>query len=158
MCYTGFNVEDAIILNKGSLERGMFSTTKYEMYESFEEIENIEGVEIKTKFLDVERHNVIRKKPGYDYSKLDKATGLIKEGSIIDDKTVLIGRAMDDPNEFNQYIDSSVVPKKGSTGIVDKAFITSGLEEKELRKLEFVLKEHLQQAINFVVEQDKKNW
>ena len=135
MCYTGFNVEDAIILNKGSLERGMFSTTKYEMYESFEEIETIEGVEIKTKFLDVERHNVIRKKPGYDYSKLDKATGLIKEGSIIDDKTVLIGRAMDDPNEFNQYIDSSVVPKKGSTGIVDKAFITSGLEGKRIAKI-----------------------
>ena len=135
MCYTGFNQEDAVILNKTSLERGLFSTTKYEMYESFEEIENIEGVDIITKFLDIERNNVIRKKPGYDYSKLDKVTGLIKEGSIIDDKTILIGRAMDDPNEFNQYIDSSIVPKKGSTGIVDKAFITSGLEGKRIAKI-----------------------
>ena len=42
---------------------------------------------------------------------------------------------MDDPNEFNQYIDSSVTTKKGSTGIVDKAFITSGLEGKRIAKI-----------------------
>ena len=29
MCYSGFNVEDAVILNKGSLDRGLFRTTKY---------------------------------------------------------------------------------------------------------------------------------
>jgi DNA-directed RNA polymerase II subunit RPB2 len=135
MCYTGFNVEDAVILNRGALERGLFSTTKYEMYETFEEIENIEGVDIKTVFLNIEQNNVIRKKPGYDYSKLDKATGLIKEGSIIDDKTILIGKATDDPNEFDQYIDASIVPKKGSTGVVDKAFITSGLQGKRIAKI-----------------------
>ena len=37
MCYSGFNVEDAVILNKGSLDRGFFRTTYYNMYESYEE-------------------------------------------------------------------------------------------------------------------------
>ena len=29
MCYTGFNQEDSVILNKGSVDRGMFVTTAY---------------------------------------------------------------------------------------------------------------------------------
>ena len=37
MCYTGFNVEDAIIINQGSIDRGLFNTTKYAVYETFEE-------------------------------------------------------------------------------------------------------------------------
>ena len=126
MCYTGFNVEDAIILNKGSLERGMFSTTKYEMYESFEEIESIEGVEIKTKFLDVERHNVIRKKPGYDYSELNEH-GLIRENTILDDKKVIIGKVNTNLNTLIDFQNKKLFnAKNGQRGAGKNKFGAAG--------------------------------
>jgi len=135
MCYTGFNVEDAVILNKDSLERGLFATTKISVYETFEEIQNIDGIDIKTVFLNIENNDVIQKKPGFDYSKLDKTTGLIKEGSIVNDKTVLIGKAIQNPEVEDQYLDASITPKKGEVGIIEKAFITQGEEGKRIAKI-----------------------
>ena len=37
MCYNGYNVEDAILFNEGSVKRGMFRTTYFNMYEAYEE-------------------------------------------------------------------------------------------------------------------------
>ena len=38
MCYSGYNVEDAVIINEGSLKRGLFRTTYYNTYKAFEEL------------------------------------------------------------------------------------------------------------------------
>lgn len=37
MCYTGYNVEDAILINEGSIKRGLFNTTYYTTYSEHEE-------------------------------------------------------------------------------------------------------------------------
>jgi DNA-directed RNA polymerase beta subunit len=37
MSYTGYNVEDAILINEGAIQRGIFRTTYYSMYEAREE-------------------------------------------------------------------------------------------------------------------------
>ena len=37
MCNTGYNVEDAVLLNKGSVDRGLFRTTYFNSYETREE-------------------------------------------------------------------------------------------------------------------------
>ena len=37
MCYTGYNVEDAVLINEGALQRGLFRTTYYTTYETHEE-------------------------------------------------------------------------------------------------------------------------
>jgi DNA-directed RNA polymerase beta subunit len=39
MCYNGYNVEDSILFNEGSIQRGLFRTTYYNMYETHEEEE-----------------------------------------------------------------------------------------------------------------------
>ena len=134
MCYSGFNVEDAVIVNKGSLDRGLFKTTKYAMYETHEEMENVGDSNINTRFMDINNNNVIDKKTGYDYTKLD-SNGLIKINSIVDDKTILIGKSMINIEDTNTYIDMSIAPKKGEVGIVDKVFMTSGLEGKRIAKV-----------------------
>ena len=36
-CYGGYNVEDSILINKGSVDRGLFRTTYYNSYETKEE-------------------------------------------------------------------------------------------------------------------------
>ena len=73
-------------------------------------------------------------KQGYDYSLLDEETGLIKEGSVVTEKTVLIGKVIYVPGE-DMYTDDSVVPKKGQVGIVDKAYITDGEEGTRVAKI-----------------------
>ena len=59
--------------------------------------------------MNIENNNVIGLKAGADYSKLEE-NGLIKENSVVDEKTVLIGKAVNDIGET--YTDDSVTPKK----------------------------------------------
>ena len=135
MCYTGFNVEDAVIVNEGALQRGLFRTTYMNTYETHEEIEKVAGFQIQNKFMSHKNNNIIGLKPGYNYDYLDEKSGLIKEESIIDEKTILIGRATNSLTQPDTYIDSSIGPKKGQIGIVDKSFMTSGQEGKRIAKV-----------------------
>jgi DNA-directed RNA polymerase II subunit RPB2 len=136
MCYSGFNVEDAVIVNKGSLERGLFRTTYYNMYEDHEETKSVGNAVIDKRFMNIEDNNVIDLKPGYDYSKLDKTTGLIKENEEVTEKTIVIGKTtpLFGDNE-GSFRDDSVTPKKGQVGYVDKSFITRGEEGKRIAKV-----------------------
>jgi len=136
MCYTGFNVEDAVIVNRGSLSRGLFRTTYYNMYEDHEETKNVGNAVIDKRFMNIEDNDVNDLKPGYDYSKLDKTTGLIRENEKVTEKTIVIGKTV--PlmgNQEGSYRDESLVPKKGQVGRVDKSFITRGEEGKRIAKV-----------------------
>ena len=133
-CYNGYNVEDSILINEGSVNRGLFRTTYYSMYESREENSKVGKVNIDTVFANIEKENVVGMKPGYDYSHLD-AYGLIKENTEIDDKKVVIGKVLKNINTPNTYIDKSEFPKKGQLGFVDKSFITEGEEGFRIAKV-----------------------
>ena len=79
MCYSGYNVEDAVIINKNALDRGLFRTTYLSTYEAKEEKTKIGNTSIDKEFMNVNNNNVVGKKPGYDYSQLDEESGLIRE-------------------------------------------------------------------------------
>ena len=135
MCYTGYNVEDAVLINEGSLRRGMFHTTYFTTYETHEENTRADDFVLETRFHSIESTpNVIGLKPGYDYSRLD-AFGLIRENTPVDDKTVLIGMASNHPVQKDVYVDKSKTPKKGQLGYVDRAFITEGEEGERIAKV-----------------------
>jgi DNA-directed RNA polymerase II subunit RPB2 len=134
MCYTGYNVEDAILINEGSLKRGIFRTTYYSMYEAREESSKVSGSTSNSHFADVSSKNVVGLKPGYDYGYLDKH-GLIKENTPLDDKIVVIGKVTSNTSDSDVVVDSSVFPKKGQLGYVDKAFITEGEEGFRIAKI-----------------------
>ena len=135
MCYTGYNVEDAVLFNEGALKRGLFRTTYYTTYETHEEKSNTGGSTINKVFTNIESEaNVVGTKPGYDYSKLDKY-GLIRENTPVDDKTVLIGLTTSGSDNKDVKLDASKVPKKGQLGMVDKAFITDGEEGFRIAKI-----------------------
>jgi DNA-directed RNA polymerase II subunit RPB2 len=133
MTYTGYNVEDAILINEGSILRGMFRTTYYSMYEAREESSKITGMN-NSKFANIEKNNVIGKKKGYDYSFLDDY-GLIKENTELNDKMILIGKINSNLMNKDTWIDDSVKPKKGQLGFVDKSFITLGEEGFNIAKV-----------------------
>ena len=135
MCYTGYNVEDAILVNEGALKRGMFRTTYYSTYEMHEEKSKSSDATIEKTFMNIDsQHNVIGTKPGYDYSKLDKY-GIVKENTELDDKTVLIGMTTSNSAATDVKVDASKTPKKGQLGIVDKTFITEGEEGTRIAKV-----------------------
>jgi DNA-directed RNA polymerase II subunit RPB2 len=132
MSYTGYNVEDAILINKGAVDRGIFRTTYYSMYESREESSKVSGSTSNSFFTDVMKQpNVSGIKRGYDYSHLDK-WGLIQENTELDEKMVLIGKIT---SSGDSNTDASVTPKKGQLGYVDKSFITEGEEGFRLAKV-----------------------
>ena len=134
MCYTGYNVEDAVIINEASLKRGLFRTTYFSTYESTEEKEKVGGIEISTEFMDVTKHNVIGLKSGYDYSYLDEESGLIRENILVNDKTIIIGKATIETG-VDYYSDASKAPKKGQLGYIDKSFLTENEEGRRLAKI-----------------------
>jgi DNA-directed RNA polymerase II subunit RPB2 len=137
MCYTGYNVEDAVLINEGSLKRGLLRTTYYSTYETHEEkTKNSRDVlETETLFTNIEKsENIIGTKPGFEYNYLDE-NGIIKEGTELHDKMVVIGMSsLVDPKSALR-VDASKVPKKGQLGIVDKTFITEGEEGERIAKV-----------------------
>jgi len=135
MSYTGYNVEDAILINKGSVDRGMFRTLYYTSYESREENAKVSGSTVNSFFANVEsKPNVSKQKEGFDYSKLDEH-GLIKEHTPIDDKTILIGQVSFTTDSKGEFTDNSVTTKKGQLGFVDKSFISEGEEGFRIAKV-----------------------
>jgi DNA-directed RNA polymerase II subunit RPB2 len=135
MSYTGYNVEDAILINEGSVKRGIFNTTYYSMYEAREESSKVSGSTTNSYFADVAAKPVVKGiKPGYDYSHLDKY-GIIRENVALDDKMVVIGQVSSSTEDSEVVTDSSVFPKKGQLGFVDKAFITEGEEGFRIAKV-----------------------
>ena len=127
MCYTGYNVEDSILFNEGSIKRGLFRTTYFNSYEDREDSSKVGETEVDTKFTNIPSENVTGLKPGFNYGELD-VNGLIRENTIVDENTVMIGKIMSNVNEPDMSIDNSVSAKKGQRGFVDKAFLSEGEE------------------------------
>ena len=134
MCYGGYNVEDSILVNKGAIDRGIFRTTYFNMYEDREESSSVGGAQVDSRFARVADERVEGLRPGYDYEDLGE-DGLIKEGTPIDDKRVVIGKITTNLEDPEVGIDSSTFAKKGQLGIVDKAFITTGDEGFRIAKV-----------------------
>ncbi len=146
MCYGGYNVEDAILVNEGAVKRGLFRCTYFTKYEateeSFDVLDSDREVIISNVKDDYMKHEVKNLKPNIMYDFLDER-GLIRENTQLDDrKECLIGLkqrngvtgvaagsaaaiAAMSSVETNPYSDASVETKKGQLGFVDKTFITS---------------------------------
>ena len=147
MCLNGYNVEDSILFNEGALKRGLFRTTYFTTYESKEESatkgsgvggagadRSRGGSSTNSYFANIESKSVAGLKEGFDYSELDQY-GLVKENTYVNDKTVLIGKVNDNPDDPEVFIDDSSFPKKGQEGYVDKSFITEGEQGTRIAKV-----------------------
>ena len=117
---TGYNQDDGLIINRDSVARGMFQSLAFRSYDCAEEVDP------RTKV-----HSHIANpgsvpawsslKSGLDYSLLDER-GIIRVGSLIDDKTVLVGRYMVIP-DTNEIKDASVKPGLYTQGRVDSVVV-----------------------------------
>ena len=116
MCYSGYNQEDAKILNQGSIDLGFMRNFTFRTL-TVEECRNGNGYEticIPPKNLYFKSRN---------YNKLDK-DGIIKVGEKINLNDVLVGKTYQKTKKNVEIIDMSRFAKKNELGIVDSVFIT----------------------------------
>jgi DNA-directed RNA polymerase II subunit RPB2 len=132
--YNGYNVEDALIFNRGAIDRGLFRTTYLNSYETREESSTVGGGVTDVRFSNVVDAGATGQRPGYDYAYLDEQ-GLIRENTYVNDKMTMIGKVTLSSADGGSMVDSSVFPKKGQKGYVDKAFITEGEEGRRIAKV-----------------------
>lgn len=115
-CYTGYNQEDSIILNKGSVDRGMFMGQTYKKFVMEERKVMDETVCIPPiKY----RHY------GYNYGLLDK-DGVVVPGVRVTVNDVLVGKVNNvlTKDGVDNSVDSSMVVRHGDEGVVNKVIKT----------------------------------
>ena len=114
--YTGFNQEDAIIVNKSALDRGLFNSTFYRTFREQNNKNHATGEE--EVFCNPVKQGARKIKP-FNYSKL-AADGFVPENSYVSDSDIIIGKCM--PHKVEgviEFRDVSVPMKNGESGFVD---------------------------------------
>ena len=61
MCYSGYNVEDAVLINKAAVDRGLFRTSYYSTVKARESSSDVEGGE-DSMFYDIQTDSNIKGK------------------------------------------------------------------------------------------------
>ena len=124
MTHTGYNQEDSLLINKGSIDRGMALTTVYHT-EKDEDKQKINGDEeirckpdpTKTKGLKMGNYNKVNSK------------GVIPENTLIENRDVIIAKVTpikenrNDHTKIIKYEDQSKIYKTAEETYVDKNYI-----------------------------------
>ncbi len=133
-CFTGYNQEDGIVMNADALQRGLFNSICYRSYEVFEEFDS-DDPKVKTETRIGNPANTpawTNLKAGLDYTKLDER-GIIREGTFVDENTVLVGRYM--RAEGGAIRDASLTPQVWTSGVVEKVVVMMDNKGRALVKV-----------------------
>jgi DNA-directed RNA polymerase beta subunit len=122
MSYTGYNQEDSILINKGAIDRGLFSATIY--HTEKDEDKKLNGdEEIRCKPDSTKTKGM---KFG-NYGKLN-SKGVITENSIIENRDIIIGKVLpikenrNDHTKIIKYEDASKMHRTTEDSYVDKNY------------------------------------
>jgi len=136
MGYTGYNIEDAIVLNKGSIDRGLGRTTYFRPAVA-EELRYAGGL---TDDICIPDKDIKGYKSEIDYRYLEEE-GIIYPEAKVGEGDVIIGKtspprflsSLDEYNlSSNVRRESSVSLKHGEEGVVDFVLITENGEGNKL--------------------------
>ncbi|MCD6529648.1 DNA-directed RNA polymerase subunit B [Candidatus Bathyarchaeota archaeon] len=139
LSFEGYNMEDALIFNKASIERGLGRSTFYRVYEA-EGRQYLGG--LKDKFTIPQPG--IRGYRGEQYYRLLEPDGTVGPESEVQGGDVLIGR-LSPPRFLEEYKelevkgpsmrDTSIDTRPSESGVVDAVFITDTNEGNRLIKV-----------------------
>ena len=122
-CYTGYNMEDSILMNKSAVDRGLFRATFYRTYKDDEKKIQSSGREEKFAKPNIKYTRGI--KPG-NYNKLDER-GIIRKDEYVTSDDIIIGKVLPLKNKFDSnghqlYKDCSTSLRANESGFVDKVY------------------------------------
>lgn len=124
MTFSGFNQEDSIILNKASLDRGLFTTTTYKTIVDEEKKKGKTDIECIC-LPDFQYRN-----RNYDYSYLNTEGLVWKEGVWLPRNTVIVGKIIkkyikaENGERKAEVVDTSVVIKHNEEGFLDRVHVS----------------------------------
>lgn len=126
MAYGGYNQEDSIMINKGSLDRGLFQSVFFRTYKDEEKKNQSSGEEERFGRPDPEMTKQLR---NGNYGKLAD-DGFVPENTFVNSDDILVGKVvplrvptgMVLPAGAKKYRDVSRTPRNNESGFVDKIF------------------------------------
>lgn len=138
MCWDGFNMNDAVVLNKSSVERGMFRSFYFRTYES-----------LRKRYWGGQEDVIAVPEPGIKGYRGEEAyvdlpeDGIINPETLVGSDSVLIGKISplrfltggDFTADIENKRESSVTIRYGEGGIVDKVLITETSNGEQLFKI-----------------------
>ena len=135
---SGYNMEDAIILNKSSIERGLGRTTVFATYET-ERKRYMGGQKDRFEIPPPETRGV---RPQAVYKNLDE-NGIISPEIVVGSDDILVGktspsRFLEEVSELlapQKRIESSLRVKHGARGVVDRVILTLSSDNSMLVRI-----------------------
>ena len=121
--HTGYNQEDSLLFNQGSIDRGLFLATIYHT-EKDEDKKLFGTEEVRCKPDKTKTKNI-------KFGKYDKLTpqGIMKENTLIEDRDIIIGKVIpikENKNDFTKSVkfsDGSISHRTHEESYVDKNYI-----------------------------------